>query len=53
VKADLFAQKVDLVLKVFELETSFLVSAGARLQLRYLLLDYLQLPLCFYGWIHD
>jgi len=53
VEADLFAQKIDLVLEVLELKASFLVSIGARFQLRYLLLDYLQLPLRFYGWIHD
>jgi hypothetical protein len=41
------------MLKMLELETGFLVGAGARLQLRHLLLDDLQLPLRFYGWIHD
>jgi hypothetical protein len=41
VEPDLLAQEVDLMLQVLELETGFLVSAGARFQLRHLLLNYL------------
>ena len=30
VKADLFAQKIDLMLQVLQLQAGFMVSAGAR-----------------------
>jgi hypothetical protein len=49
----LLAQEVDLVLEVLKLKAGLLVSAGARFQLRHLLLNDFQLPLRFYGWIHD
>jgi len=53
VRADLFPQKVDLVLEMFELEMGFVVLAGPGLKLDDLLLNGFQLPLRFNCWIQE
>lgn len=48
---DLFAQEVDLMLQVLQLQAGFMVSRGAGFQQGNLPFNDLQLPLRFHCWI--